>query len=81
MNVSSIQEMDDVVDQLYVLASQEELSFDPFYVGIFFHLDNPDSNVAPRHLKYDLRKQGYWNTDVVFPYLQIAGPRDYSGEF
>ena len=79
LNVSSIEEMDDLVDQLHIIAQNSYSYYSTYYVGIFFHLDDDDlvSSEPPHHLKYDLRKQDYYYTDIVYPYLQIAGPRDY----
>jgi len=69
--------MDNAVDSVYLGLTDAEVKV--VLVGIFFHLDDPESDKPPTHLKYDLRMQKYWFTDFVYPYFQIPGPRDFTG--
>ena len=73
--VESNEELNDMVDTLYLQAND---SYAAYYIGVFFHLEEGEA-LPPNHLEYDLRFQKYWSTYLVYPYLQIPGPRNYTG--
>ncbi|XP_063592166.1 phospholipid-transporting ATPase ABCA3-like [Penaeus indicus] len=72
--VTSNEDLDAQVDKSYFATND---SFAAFYIGLFFNdLDDPD--VPPQHLNYDLRLTGLWFTDLLYPFLQIPGPRNFT---
>lgn len=74
--VNSNEELNDQIDRFYV----ESSSFaDEYFVGIFVHMDEK-SDDPPENFKYDLRLQKFWFTDLIYPFLQIPGPRNYTCE-
>lgn len=72
--VTSNEDLDTQVDKSYFATND---SFAAFYIGLFFN-DLNDTEVPPQHLKYDLRLAGLWFTDLLYPFLQIPGPRDFT---
>ncbi|RXG52689.1 hypothetical protein Avbf_09676 [Armadillidium vulgare] len=74
-NVSSIEEMDDYVDASYIKASN---SISAYYIGIFFNLEDLETEEPPVQLDYDLRRQKFWFTGYIYPFLEVPGPRNYT---
>ncbi|XP_068232553.1 LOW QUALITY PROTEIN: phospholipid-transporting ATPase ABCA3-like [Palaemon carinicauda] len=71
--VNTTEEMDEAVQASYLLSNK---SVTAYYVGLFFR--NTDGDEVPEDLIYDLRMPKIWFTDVLYPYLQIPGPRNFS---
>ena len=69
-------EMNELVNSLFLETAS---SLDTYYIGIFFDLEDPQTKEPPQNLKYFLRMQKYWFTDLVFSSLQIPGPRTIEG--
>lgn len=75
--VTSNEDLDAQVDKSYFATND---SFAAFYIGLFFNdLDDPE--VPPLHLNYDLRLTGLWFTDLLYPFLQIPGPRNFTSNY
>ena len=62
-----------MVDKSYFEADS---ALPTFYVGLYFN-NVDDDDRRPQNLNYFLRLPGYWFTDLVYPMLQIPGPRNY----
>ena len=77
--VKTNEELSHKINEYYILSS---LSFTSYYLGIFFNLDDPDPNIEepPDDINYDIRMQKFWFTSQVYPYLQIPGPKNYTGK-
>ncbi|XP_045131214.1 phospholipid-transporting ATPase ABCA1-like isoform X1 [Portunus trituberculatus] len=71
--VSSNEDMDVMVDKSYFEADN---ALPTFYVGLYFN-DLQDDQ-PPEKLDYFLRLSGYWFTELIYPFLQIPGPRNFS---
>lgn len=71
--VSSNEEMDTLVDKSYY---ESDSALPVFYVGLYFY--DMDGDEPPRNLSYDLRLPGYWFTELIYPFIQIPGPRNFS---
>lgn len=65
--------MDVMVDKSYFEADS---ALPTFYVGLYFN--DMDGDEPPKKLNYYLRLSGYWFTELVYPFLQIPGPRNFS---
>lgn len=70
--VSSNEEMDEMVDKSYYEADS---ALPVFYVGLYFDMKGDE---PPQNLIYSLRLPGYWFTELIYPFLQIPGPRNFS---
>ncbi|MPC11279.1 ATP-binding cassette sub-family A member 17 [Portunus trituberculatus] len=70
--VSSNEDMDVMVDKSYFEADN---ALPTFYVGLYFN-DLQDDQ-PPEKLDYFLRLSGYWFTELIYPFLQIPGPRNF----
>lgn len=71
--MDTLEEMDKMVEKSFYEANS---AIPTFYVGLYF--DDVNGDAPPQNLRYSLRLSGYWFTDLVYPFLQIPGPRNFS---